>query len=45
MKKLTDTELEEVSGGFGAWGIAGIIAGAVFLIGVIDGYFRPLRCH
>jgi len=31
----------------GSWlGVAGVIAGVItFLIGVVDGIFRPLSCH
>lgn len=44
MKKLNKGELNEISaGGFGIGLLIG--AGVVFLIGVIDGYVRPLACH
>lgn len=44
MKELSNDELKQVKGG-GA-GIALLIgAGVVFLIGVIDGYVRPLACR
>ncbi|MEG0021591.1 MAG: class IIb bacteriocin, lactobin A/cerein 7B family [Bacilli bacterium] len=44
MKELNNKELMEVKGG-GAGTILIIIAGIVFLIGVIDGYVRPLPCN
>ena len=44
MKKLNEKELNEVSaGGFGLGLLIG--AGIVFIIGVIDGYMRPLACN
>ena len=44
MKELSNEELKQIHGG-GA-GIALLIgAGVVFLIGVIDGYVRPLACR
>jgi len=45
MKKLDKKELEEVKGGIGFWGAAGIIAAAIFIVGVLDGIARPLRCN
>lgn len=45
MKKLTNKELLSVEGGFGLWGIIGIVGGITFLIGVIDGFVRPLKCN
>ena len=45
MVKLNNEELRSVQGGFGAWAIAGIISACVFVIGVIDGITRPLKCN
>ena len=45
MKKLDQKELEKVKGGIGFWGAAGIIAGVIFIVGVLDGIARPLRCN
>lgn len=46
MKELTKKELNMVAGGaLSLWAIAGIIAGAIFGIGVIDGIVRPLKCN
>lgn len=46
MIELEKKQLLEVKGGASKVGIAaGIIAGVVFIIGVIDGYVRPLKCH
>ena len=45
MRELIDNELMTVNGGFNVWlGIA-IGAGVTFLLGVIDGYVRPLKCN
>lgn len=46
MEKLKKEELLKCSGGgisFGAF--LGISAGIAFLIGLIDGYIRPLPCR
>lgn len=46
MRKLTNQELNKISGGGISWGLASLIAaGATFIIGVIDGYIRPLACN
>lgn len=45
MKKLNSEELEEIKGGIGFWGIAGIISATIFIIGVLDGIARPLKCN
>ena len=43
---LTNEELVDINGGAIRWGIiAGIAAAVTFLIGVVDGIVRPLRCH
>lgn len=44
MKELTNNELKQIHGG--GWGLGIIIgAGISFLIGVFDGFIRPLPCH
>lgn len=45
MKKLDNNELKNVKGGIGFWGIAGIVSAAIFIVGVIDGIARPLKCE
>ncbi len=46
MKNLTNEELKEISGGGFSFSIlAGIAAGIAFIIGVIDGLVRPLKCN
>ena len=45
MNKLESKELKDVKGGIGFWGVAGIIAGAIFIVGVLDGIARPLKCN
>ena len=46
MYNLTNDELRNIRGGAISFG-AGLLIGAgiVFLIGVIDGYIRPLKCN
>lgn len=43
--ELSKDELLNVNGGIGGWAIVGIIAGIIFLVGVIDGYTRPSKCN
>lgn len=44
--KLTDNELKKIEGGgLSAGTILAIAAGVIFLIGVFDGYTRPLACN
>lgn len=43
---LSNEELTEVVGGGFKIGVAIVVAAVVtFVIGVIDGYFRPLKCN
>ena len=45
MKELSSNQLHDVTGGGGiSLGLA-IFAGVTFIIGVIDGYVRPLKCN
>ncbi len=45
LKELQKEDLKQITGGIG-FGTGLLIAGGViFLIGVIDGYTRPLRCN
>lgn len=45
MKEIKEKELNEINGGISMWGAIGIGAAIVFAIGIIDGYFRPLKCN
>lgn len=43
---LENNELQEITGGGIKYGIAAIIGGILtFLVGVVDGYLRPLSCN
>lgn len=44
MKELDNRELKQINGG-GVGTLLLIGGGIVFLIGVIDGYVRPLACN
>lgn len=44
MKEISKQELKTIRGGGFGLGIA-IVAGVIFIIGVIDGFVRPLRCN
>lgn len=46
MKKLNKQDLLKVNGGGISFGVGLLItAGIVFVIGVIDGFMRPLKCN
>ena len=46
MEQINKEELKNINGGgLSLLGAAGLIAGAVFLIGVIDGYVNPKKCN
>ena len=45
MNKLNKEELKKTKGGIGFWGIAGIIGAAIFIVGVLDGIARPVKCN
>ena len=43
---LTKEELLDINGGAISWTLFSSIAGAIiFLVGVVDGYLRPLKCR
>lgn len=44
MKEVKENELKKIKGGGVGVGFL-IAAGIVFIIGVIDGYVRPLKCN
>ena len=45
MKELKQEELKNINGGFSFGTFVGIGAIVTFIIGVIDGYVRPLACR
>lgn len=46
MKILEEQELKQVVGGGFSFGLGALIgAGITFLIGLIDGFVRPLGCN
>ena len=43
---LTKEELQNIEGGGLSWGAVGVIISiGVFIIGVVDGFMRPLACR
>ena len=46
MKELTNQELKNIHGGGISLGAAALITlGVAFVVGVVDGFIRPLKCH
>lgn len=46
MKELNKNEMHEITGGGNGVAIGFLIAaGITFVIGIIDGYVRPLKCN
>lgn len=45
MNELSEKKLHEINGGSKILAGLLIIGGITFLIGVIDGYIRPLKCN
>lgn len=45
MIRLNNQELKNIRGGFGFGIAAGIVAFAIFVVGVFDGIARPLKCN
>lgn len=46
MKKINKKEMMSINGGgvnLGFWALIG--SGVVFLIGLVDGFVRPLKCN
>ena len=43
---LSDKELNNIMGGKASFGLYAIIGIAItFIAGILDGYFRPLKCN
>ena len=46
MTKINEEDLRNIQGGgLSVWGAIGIGTIVTFLIGVIDGFVRPLKCN
>lgn len=46
MKNISDLEMMKINGGgINIGAIVGIAAGITFIIGLIDGIIRPLKCN
>lgn len=46
MTEITNEELKQLKGGgISIWGGIGIGALITFLVGVVDGFVRPLKCN
>ncbi|MBE6147134.1 MAG: class IIb bacteriocin, lactobin A/cerein 7B family [Firmicutes bacterium] len=45
MSELDEKQLRNISGGgLSFWGVCGIVAAVVFVVGVLDGIARPVKC-
>lgn len=45
MTIINKEELMNIDGGISTWAAVGIGTAIVFFIGVVDGFFRPLKCN
>ena len=46
MQKINNEDLKKINGGGMSFGIGALIgAGIVFLVGLVDGFVRPLKCN
>lgn len=46
MRKINQEELVSIQGGgLSVWAITGIAAAITFIVGVFDGFTRPLKCN
>lgn len=45
MRDLNIEKTKDISGGISVWGGIGIVAGLIFVVGVIDGFVRPVSCN
>jgi len=45
MQKITNDEAKEVQGGIGFWAGVSLVGLGIFIVGVFDGFTRPLRCR
>ena len=46
MNVLTDSQMNEISAGAVSKAVlAGLVAAGIFIVGVIDGFIRPLKCN
>ena len=45
MREIEKQEAMNICGGISTWLALGIGAAVTFLIGVIDGFIRPLKCN
>ena len=45
MQKLNQNELQGIQGGIGFWTGVGIVGIGIFIVGILDGFTRPIRCN
>ncbi len=45
MEKVSLDEAKDIQGGFGFWTGAGLVGLGIFIVGVLDGFTRPVRCN
>ena len=45
MQKITVEDAKEIQGGFVFWTCVGLVGLGIFIVGVLDGFTRPLRCN
>lgn len=45
MNNISKENLEKLEGGVSIWLGVAIVAAVIFVVGVVDGYVRPLKCN
>lgn len=45
MQTLTVDDVKNIYGGISFWAGVGIVGIALFVVGILDGFTRPLRCN
>ncbi len=43
--RLSKNDLLKIKGGVSFWAVVGAVAAALFGVGAIDGYTRPVKCR
>lgn len=45
MSRMNDEELKNTKAGFSIWTCFGLVGIGAFIVGILDGFTRPLACR